>query len=75
MVLLDNVVEVFALSDHDLGALRPIVILDSGVVRALGRRLFLTARVKNRRAARPSRLAVSKKSTQLPRLSTAHDTK
>src|SRR5450631_4817125 len=29
----------------------------------LGTRLFLTARVKNRRAARPSRLAVSKKST------------
>src|SRR5450755_3181493 len=34
MVLLDNVVEVFALSDHDLGALLPIVVLDSGVVRA-----------------------------------------
>src|SRR5450755_2224198 len=34
MVLLDNVVEVFALSDHDLGAMLPIVVLDSGVVRA-----------------------------------------
>jgi hypothetical protein len=34
MVLLDNVVEVFALSDHDLGALFPVVVLDSGVVRA-----------------------------------------
>src|SRR5664279_3414927 len=34
MVLLDNVVEVFALSDHDLGAVLPIVVLDSGVVRA-----------------------------------------
>jgi hypothetical protein len=32
MVLLDNVVEVFALSDHDLGALLPIVVLESGVV-------------------------------------------
>ena len=34
MVLLDNVVEVFALSDHDLGAMLPIVVLDCGVVRA-----------------------------------------
>jgi hypothetical protein len=34
LVLLDNVVKVFALSDHDLGALLPIVVLDSGVVRA-----------------------------------------
>src|ERR1019366_4891550 len=32
MVLLDNVVEVFALSDHDLGALLPIVVLDPRVV-------------------------------------------
>src|SRR5450631_4597354 len=32
MVLLDNVVEVFALSDHDLGAVLPIVVLESGVV-------------------------------------------
>jgi hypothetical protein len=34
MVLLDYVVEVFALSDHDLDALLPIVVPDSGVVRA-----------------------------------------
>jgi hypothetical protein len=33
MVLLDNVVEVFALPDHDLGAVLPIVVLDSRVVR------------------------------------------
>jgi hypothetical protein len=33
MVLLDNVIEVFALSDHDLGAMLPIAVLDSGVVR------------------------------------------
>ena len=81
MVLLDNVVEVFALADHDLGAMLPIVVLDSGVVRAalvdvddLGKAvvlLFLTARVKKRRAARRSRLAVSKKSTVFPCLSTA----
>src|SRR5450755_1679464 len=37
----------------------------------LGRRLFLTARVKKRCAARRSRLAVSKKSTVFPCLSTA----
>jgi 3-hydroxy-3-methylglutaryl CoA synthase len=29
MVLLDDVVEVFALSDHDLGAMLPIVGLDA----------------------------------------------
>ena len=53
MVPLDNVVEVFALSDHDLGAVLPIVVLDPRVVCAalsmltiLGRRLFLTARVE-----------------------------
>jgi hypothetical protein len=34
MVLLDNVVEVFALSDHHRRAVLPIVVLDSGVVRA-----------------------------------------
>jgi hypothetical protein len=34
MVLLNNVVEVLTLSDRDLGAMLPIVVLDSGVVRA-----------------------------------------
>ena len=58
MVLLDNVVEVFALPNHDFGAVLGIGLTDPGLVRSvlidvddLGKTVVLDGMLKNRRAA------------------------
>jgi hypothetical protein len=78
MILLDNIIEELALSDRYVRTVLSVKILDAGLVRSAlidicdaRKRLFLTARAKKRRAARRSRLAVNRKSTVFPCLSTA----